>query len=812
MTFDVKFCCRVATSFAILALLPAASAKSAPSAAEKQAAIQAALQRGDATWRQVAKDDARPTLTSRWLVSYALTLCEAHEYSERLDPLLTLARKMQDRDPHSKQWGNLRWYWRDDAVTDTNAVEFVMHDALLIDIRYREWLSIDARSKLDELLRLGVEGCLRHRVPTDYTNIAILNAGNLIVLGERLHRNDAAGEGYRRLDAICGLTAVLGVHEYCSPTYYGIDLNGLMMIQSYARNARQRKQADALLRLFWTDIAANWFPAAQRLGGCHSRSYDYLRGIGALDWHLWINGWLGSASPGGAERCEPWADQWQPPPHLAEMARRQLPRLVRQHWGMLPAESRTQMIYPDVALSCCGAAYGNQDSTLVVDLAPCKGTVPFLLGQKPGQSPRDLPRCYFIADGREDPYGKSKFETGPARHAKALHMQPFWAGAQRTSDALGLVVYRPNDVNAAEVEHVQSQFVMRRPDAIWFDGQPLTMPPGTVAKTSDVSVNGLSTLVLRYGTAAVGLKVQLAQKAGGTKAGMKLVDDGNRFNCLRLTIEHGGRDELRSAAAGQPPACAVFWLRVGSALNSDAAFQAWRTDFESAQCKTVVSDDSIEIRAAGQDGPLAISAGAPWNATGRVRIEPRPCQGVLEVDGHEVGRPLLTSVEPLSSMPSDGGPLHAIAVASGKAVYWDAAAGLVLPGMSVREDDATSAHRYVVQEPSALGEPSGIVLWSLQVEKAGSYWLWAHARSTDAKRGKFEFRVIGEAGAVTPPADWLLRSSPGEWQWKPLEIGGNGSPLHLDLPKGLVRIALQTRQTGTSIDRLMLTDDPGKRP
>ena len=68
----------------------------------------------------------RPTLSSRWLVGYALTLCEAREHPERLERLLALARRMQDQDPHSKQWGNLRWYWRDDGVTDTNAVEFVM--------------------------------------------------------------------------------------------------------------------------------------------------------------------------------------------------------------------------------------------------------------------------------------------------------------------------------------------------------------------------------------------------------------------------------------------------------------------------------------------------------------------------------------------------------------------------------------------------------------------------------------------------------------------------------------------------------------
>ena len=128
----------------------------------------------------------RPTLTCRWLIDYALTLCEGRAHPERVEQLLAWTRQMQNHDPNSKQWGNLRWYWRDKDVTDANAVEFVMHDALVIDIRHGDWLSAKGRAELAELLRLGVEGCRRHRVPTDYTNMAILNAGNLTVLGERL--------------------------------------------------------------------------------------------------------------------------------------------------------------------------------------------------------------------------------------------------------------------------------------------------------------------------------------------------------------------------------------------------------------------------------------------------------------------------------------------------------------------------------------------------------------------------------------------------------------------------------------------------
>lgn len=515
----------------------------------------------------------------------------------------------------------------------------------------------------------------------------------------------------------------------------------------------------------------------------------------ALDWNLWINGWLKSASPGSAERCEPWSDQWTPPPQLAEMARQKLPRRVRQHWGMSPAESRTQMIYPDVALSCCGAAYGNQDSTLAVDL--------------PGG--RDLPRCYFIADGREDPYGKLKVGTGAAQHPKSLHLQPFWAGAQRGCDALGVVIYRQKDIAGAEVSHVQSHFVFPRPDEIWLDGETPTWHKGTAAKPAETPMPGLR-LMVRYGSAAVGVFLPWTKERGPNSPVEKLVDDGNAWNCLRVTVDYGRRPSLQSVRTGEAFASDVIWVRVGSGLKSDADFAKWREQFEIA--KVTISGKygkRFEVEVQGKDGPLSVAADAPWDASSKVRLVPPPYQGVLEVNGKEVGRPLLTAAEPLSSLPHDRGPLECIKVAPGKAAYWDAADGLVLPGMTVHEDVAMAGRRYVVQEPSTFGEPSGIALWSLQVEKPGRYWLWAHVRSSDAKQGKFEIRVIGEEGATMRPADWLLRSS-GDWQWKPLEIGGNTSPLPLDLPKGLVRIALQTRQSGTCIDRLMLTDDSRQRP
>ncbi|MGO9113501.1 MAG: hypothetical protein ACLP9L_30080 [Thermoguttaceae bacterium] len=762
----------------------------------RKAAIEDAAQRGDAFWRQIATAEPRPTSGCRQLLGYALALCEARVQPERLERLFALTLQMQDQDAHSKNWGNLRWNWRDAGVTDTNAVEFCMHDALLIHIRHGDWLPPVAKQELADLVRLGVEGCLRHRVPTDYTNIAILNAANLIVLGERLDRADAAREGYRRLDAICLRTAAFGVHEFCSPTYYGTDLNGLLLIHTYAQEKRQRQQAEALLQLFWTDIAANWFSAAQRLGGCHSRSYDYLRGLGGLDWHLWIHGWLESPSAGSAERREPWSDEWSPPPWLVEMRRGQLPRWVRQHWGILPAESRSQMLYCDIALSCCGAGYGSQDATLVVDL--------------PGL--REQTRCYFLPDGREDPYGKKKYETGAARHPKALHMQPFWVGAQRSGDALGLVIYRGRDLAAAEVFHVQSHVVLRRTADIWLNGKRLTMPSGELSKVARVPIPAGASLVLRYGSAAVAMRVPWSFARSASPATVSLVDDGNAWNCLRLTVDHGRCADLEKTLAGEMVAGAAFWVRIGSRLIDDVDFDTWRNDFDQAKpCVAVESAQRVQVEAPGKEGPLSITADGPWDRTCRVKIVPKPYEGVLEVNGEERGLPLLAAVEPLGSLPPGMGPLSCMNVPAGKTFFWEAESGLVLPGMAVGDDVQASGRRYVGQEPSPIGQPSGSVTWSLVIEKPNRYWLWARVRSADTHHGAFSFEVIGPEGAILPAATWILRS-PGKWQWQPLRFEGATSPAALDLSKGVYRIQLQTRQSGTMIDRLMLTADPKERP
>ena len=758
----------------------------------QEAIARQAVKDNEGFWKNVAQNDPYESMSARKLFAYALALSEARVHPERLERLFELATRMQDRAPESPGYGNLRWYWRDDRVTDRNAVEFCMQDAVLIHTRSREWLPERARRLLDELVQYGIEGCLRHRVRTSYTNIALLNASNLIVLGEALGRSDAAREGYRRLDAFCLWTWQFGTYEYCSPTYYHPDLNGLLLIEAHAGRQSAVEQARALAEVFWSDVALNWFEPARRLAGAQSRSYDYLYGLGGLDRHLWLHGWLDGEMIEANSLIQPSLDSWVPPEHLRPLSTDRLPRLVRQSWGPALAQSRTHMMYDDVTLSCSAAAYGLQDVPMTVDL--------------PGD--RSQIRCYFIADGREDPYGKRKYNTGSAGHMKALHLWPFWTAAQRGPDALGLVVYRDGDLDAEIVENVQSHFVLRQTsDGIWLRGNRLELPSATPEKQARWSIAQGDPLVVRYGTAAVGLRVVWSAAQDGREAPAALVDDGNPFGALRVTVDH------RSEHTGSQPGAAI-WIRVGTALKSDEAFAAWREKFERDEpSEAELSPERIAVEVPGTQGVVRIRAEEPFGRGGQVELVPEPSRAVLELDGQDVGRPLLESIKPVLAYSERINSLETIEVPADGGVYFEAEAGLPFPGMIDAPDAEASAGRCVWQPADGgTGSSSGTVTWPLHVERGGSYWLWGRVWADTGKTDSFYVQVLDRDGLILiPPGAWHTGHR-SRWSWEPMTLDLAKQPTPLELSAGAANLVLGVREPGTKIDRLFITSNKNDVP
>lgn len=751
------------------------------------AVVAEAVKEGEKLWLKVQKEPT-PGLASRDLFTYALALCEARAHPERLERLFAVATQMQQRDPAAKGYGNFRWSWSHAEVFDFNAVDFCLQAGGILWLRHRDTMPPAARALLKPLLDHGVEGLLRHRVTESYTNIALMNAGNLLIVGEALGRADAAAEGAARLDRIVLHMAEAGVHEYTSPTYYGVDLDDVMLIDVFSGNVRSREQARAVGKFLWSDIALNWFAPAAKLAGARSRDYDYLRGLGYLDHQLQANGWF---TPAHGRASNVIFLAYLPAPVAPEIRRlsEKFPRFITQTWGLDRGQTRAHYVCADVTLSSAGTGYGGKmDLPLTVDL--------------PG--PREGVRGYFIPDGRHDPYGKVKIQESQA-HSKTLHLQPYWVAAQRRGDALGLAVYRAKDVPEGTTT-LESHFVLPLDvDEIWVGGEPVRFALGQAAS---YPLPPGAALVVRKGTALVGVRVPWSRAIDGSAAGVALVCDRENFGAMRLTVTHhvGSRAVPAQALPG-----AAFWVRVGSGLASPAAVTQWRNDFSKASATADVTTARMAIRVAGQDGAVAVTALAPFQAAGVV--EPVTPRNVLACDGDDLGARLLGAVEPARSMRARrvaGGPIAVPAVGG---VAWEAEAGVITPPMTPGEDGAASKGVYVwmpAQPGEKVGSSVGRTRYELTVAAAGPRYVWGRVLTVTPENDSFLVAASTEQETVLEPTAWPTGVHK-TWTWVRFTPDAKTTSAVV-LPKGEVTFEIRVREAGAKLDCLFLTTDPKAQP
>lgn len=606
-----------------------------------------AIARNEPIWQAVIKGDAPDDRGIRWLYNYALLLAASGQHPARVDRLVQLGESMQERDTTSPTLGNFRWYFRNAAVTDLNAVEFVSHHTLQLWIDHRETLGDMARASLERTLRRSVDGCLRHKVHPSYTNIAISNGVNLILLGERFDRPGALREGLRRLDAICVTSWQYGICEYDSPTYFGVILDELVLLDKYVQSERGRAVGRVLLELFWTDIAVNWFAPGGHLAGTHSRSYNYPCGASDfLDRHLFHLGWTNQTfddwlaqrfldSPerrflDGVALLDAVPGPYRPSAKLREIMARGYPREVFQRFGSRRAQWRRHTVYPDITLGCSGKAYGVMDLPLTVSL--------------PGE--RTESRCYFIADGREDPYGKRRISLGSVGHTKALHLAPLWAAAAGGRQALAVALYPDRVLAQSNLTNLQSHFVLRRPDAVYHCGKLRT-----VDRQNSLVMTTQETLILRYGSAGLAVRIPWATTPGPAGAKVHLVDDGNPHNVLRLTVEHMGGQSLEEVRAviekrqveqnDRPMPGVAIAVRIASRLDK-ASFQDWLR--HASLLEFEVNPEAMRFASTERGQTVRLDIDRPWEDGRKVRVTPEPLDGILSLNGKELGREILRPV------------------------------------------------------------------------------------------------------------------------------------------------------------------------
>jgi len=739
-------------------------------------------------WRRIQMRN--PKLASRDLFQYALLLAESGQHLDRLGQIFDLAASMQDSVPTSPTYGNFRWILEHGAVLDSNAVEFCMQPASLILLRWRNKIPPPVAAELERICRLAVKGLKHHHVPPSYTNIALLNAQNLMLLGRALNVPEAEQEGVERFRRFLLYTWRNGIHEYDSPTYYAVDLGALMLIRTYARPKKARLWAEALLEYFWTDIAANYFPPAKRLAGTNSRTYDYLHGLGGIAGYLRAAGWLDTEDAGDLPIPALLAPR-PVPEHLRKLAFEHFPREVEQSWGASPSAYKVHYLMSGITLGTSGTSYGRpiaaHDMPLTIDF--------------PG--PRTQVRCYLIADARRDPYGKKKFKEPGGPHAKALHLGPYFSAVQRRTDALALVVYRPHDFPETPAT-LETHLVMPLDvDDVWIGSERIKL--GDAAPFVH-EIPPDRPLAVRKGSAAFAVRMLWTRALNGAPGRAALIYDGNPYRAMRLTVAHHtfwGDVKTKSYPG------AVFWVRIGDGLTSDASFEAWRDRFTNAAGKVQATARDVHAEVAGTDGVLAISAAAPF--LGTAETVPSRSHALLAIDGEDVGRAILRRLEVCRNWkpPEQRAPVVKV---GGKETFWEAESGAVEGDMRIGHDDEAFGGAFVWMpgEIGGKGGGEGSVTWRLEVASPGRYYLWGRVLSPTPEDDSFFVRVFTKQRDIVARSAWHLDHHE-RWGWDPLVLRDAGLD-HLDLPGGTVFLQIRVREDGAKLDRLFITSKPTGHP
>ena len=746
------------------------------------------VKRADDTYKKLNRP--RPNYGCRELFTSMLAYAEAGTNLTRIAELLTFAEKMQDRDPSHRSYGNLRWYSRDTDVMDYNAVDFCMQHGALLWKFHREALDPAVRERLRTLLALGLKGLIKHQPRTTYTNIALLNASDLILLGETLGDARAVSEGERRLDLFIKTLWEEGAHEYVSPTYYGVDVESMMLVEALAQKKETRDVARALLAYFWTDIALNWFAPAQRLCGAHSRTYDYVFGAGELDQILAATGWLPCDKRFGFTTFTPLYARWLPPSDLWHLSVIRYPRLIEQTWGAEPFCSRTHYVCNDVTLSTAWKAYiGRMDIALAADF--------------PGTREERLPRLSFIPDGRRDPYGKKAVFDGKT-HSKAFHLDPWWAGVQDRADALGVAVYRDSDFKDATGTLDSHLLFRKRLDSLWINETRVTFD---AKKPSTHPVPAGAAVFLRQGTAVIGIRVPWSRGQDGSTSPVSIVDDNTPFGAARLTVSHAWIDPSNKISRVQ--AGVAFWLRVGSGIEKDADFAAFRKTFNAAPAEIAATPNSLRIQVSGLTQPLSIAAQAPF--TGDPATRPVPPRTVLGLDGQDIGCAALEKSPVIQAYLKTRRQAVPIAVAADKPTVWEAEqAPFTVPYEAATNDASASGHAFL-WVPETDGQNSsggGRATYSLEVASAGRYTLAGRVLTPTPENDSFFLSAQTQDGrSLLPETAWC----PGvhkTWSWCDFTPSGKRAPATLDLPRGTVILILRPREAGSKLDQFRLTPLP----
>lgn len=215
--------------------------------------------------------------------AHALLQTEGDTALPTIERIIRCVLTTQERQAGNIHYGNFKWMYEDQGVTDLNAIQFVLEQLLPLYMDCGDRLSLELRAEILEAVRLGAIELENLNVHPSYTNITLLDTLNTVLAGQILGDERLLSRGGRRLDEWIELTNHSGtVQEYNSPTYCGVDLGALAELAERAQNPEVATKAQLMEERLWLHVATHYHHPSAQLAGPHSRAYhnDVTGGIG----------------------------------------------------------------------------------------------------------------------------------------------------------------------------------------------------------------------------------------------------------------------------------------------------------------------------------------------------------------------------------------------------------------------------------------------------------------------------------------------------------------------------------------------------
>jgi len=480
---------------------------------------------------QIAKDPGH--VTTRDLPNGALYHMERGGSPADAEALLRRLFAIQTMDPASKDFGYIPWKINDPSVRDANSIEFDMQAMGAIFIGYGDKLSQSFKNDARPHLQAALVALSNHHVPVSYTNIYLMNTFNTLTLGQYLNDQPALDRGRQQWAAWQDYTAHNGIHEFDSPTYYGVDLADLTLAYRYITDPALHAQIVAVLDYYFKDIASNFYLPAERLAGPHSRDYNFLNGWGSVNWDLFAEGAMDDQQtltdiflekvdiidndrPGG----------YHPSPEI--LHRMDMPfRTIQQRWDENTGHYRYVYFTPDFVLGSSDGAYEPQDKLFAADYG----------------SSHPVITTSVVVDSFDQPYGLAE-QLDRSGHNKPVHLPANLSSVQEKNTAL--LVYDLDPARDSAGKSFATDLLLpSTADDILLDGTPVT-----ISSKLDLSAHIGSVIAVRQGNACLAATIWHADALQQTQPTLSLKADdiGLKNGAFRLAVYHGAVAEDKTPA------------------------------------------------------------------------------------------------------------------------------------------------------------------------------------------------------------------------------------------------------------------------